>query len=310
MPGFSYSSGEKRYPTIKFSAPDLALTQLSVEVVTIVLILLALYYLPQTTPRESSNFRISRDLIISILVAVAVFILTLAVLSKEYLTIADFFIENSVSGGGGTNVVNVILVDFRGFDTLGEITVLALAGIGIFAMIQGLNLNTPNNNKEGFVWSEDKHPLMMQTLTRMVLPLMLMVSVYIFLRGHNLPGGGFIAGLIAAVALIVQYLANGIEWTKSRLKFQNDSLIAYGLLIATLTGVISMFIDYPFLTSAFSHLNWPIVGEFEVASAIAFDLGVFLVVVGSTVLILVQLGQLSKNSHNITKKLEEKKDKN
>lgn len=71
-----------------------------------------------------------------------------------------------------------------------------------------------------------------------------------------------------------------------------------------------MFIDYPFLTSAFSHLNWPIVGEFEVASAIAFDLGVFLVVVGSTVLILVQLGQLSKNSHNITKKLKEKKDKN
>ncbi len=177
-------------------------------------------------------------------------------------------------------------------------------------MIQGLNLNTQNNNQEGFVWSEDKHPLMMQTLTRMVLPLMLMVSVYIFLRGHNLPGGGFIAGLIAAVALIVQYLANGIEWTKSRLKFQKESLIAYGLLIATLTGVISMFIDYPFLTSAFSHLNWPIVGEFEVASAIAFDLGVFLVVVGSTVLILVQLGQLSKNSHNITKKLEEKKDKN
>ena len=71
-----------------------------------------------------------------------------------------------------------------------------------------------------------------------------------------------------------------------------------------------MFIDYPFLTSAFSHLNWPIVGEFEVASAIAFDLGVFLVVVGSTVLILVQLGQLSRNSHNITKNLEEKKDKN
>ncbi|MFA5721057.1 MAG: hydrogen gas-evolving membrane-bound hydrogenase subunit E, partial [Aliarcobacter sp.] len=227
-----------------------------------------------------------------------------------YLTIAEFFLENSVSGGGGTNVVNVILVDFRGFDTLGEITVLALAGIGIFAMIQGLNLNIPNNNKEGFVWSEDKHPLMMQTLTRMVLPLMLMVSVYIFLRGHNLPGGGFIAGLIAAVALIVQYLANGIEWTKSRLKFQKENLIAYGLLIATLTGVISMVIDYPFLTSAFSHLNWPIVGEFEVASAIAFDLGVFLVVVGSTVLILVQLGQLSKNSHNITKKLEEKKDKN
>ncbi|MGM0518119.1 MAG: monovalent cation/H+ antiporter subunit A [Campylobacterota bacterium] len=282
---------------VKFSAPDLALTQLSVEVVTIVLILLALYYLPQETPRESTNLRINRDLIISILSGIGVFILALAVLSREYTTIGKYFLENAVSGGGGTNVVNVILVDFRGFDTLGEITVLAIAGLGIFAMLQGLKLNAPKYNERGFKWSEDTHPPMMQTVTRLILPLMLMVSVYIFLRGHNLPGGGFIAGLIAAVALIVQYLANGIEWTKARLRFEKETLISYGLLIATATGLVSMFIGYPFLTSAFTHVNWPLVGEFEVASAIAFDLGVFLVVVGSTVLILVQLGKLSKDSH-------------
>ena len=282
---------------VKFSAPDLALTQLSVEVVTIVLILLALYYLPQETPRESTNLRINRDLLISILSGIGVFILTLAVLSREYSTIGNYFLENSVSGGGGTNVVNVILVDFRGFDTLGEITVLAIAGLGIFSMLQGLKLYAPKYNERGFKWSQDSHPPMMQTVTRLVLPLMLMVSVYIFLRGHNLPGGGFIAGLIAAVALIVQYLANGIEWTKARLRFEKETLISYGLLIATTTGLVSMFIGYPFLTSAFTHVNWPLVGEFEIASAIAFDLGVFLVVVGSTVLILVQLGKLSKDSH-------------
>lgn len=295
---------------IKFSAPDLALTQLSVEVVTIVLILLALYYLPQTTPRESSKIRINRDLIISTLAAIGVFVLTLAVLSREYTTIGQYFLENSVIGGGGTNVVNVILVDFRGFDTLGEITVLAIAGLGIFAMLQGLRLYAPKHDERGFAWSNDMHPPMMQTVTRLLLPLMLMVSVYIFLRGHNLPGGGFIAGLIASIALIVQYLANGIDWTKSKLKFEKESLISYGLLIATLTGLVSIFMGYPFLTSAFTHLDWPIVGEFEVASAIAFDLGVFFVVVGSTVLILVQLGQLSKDSHSQSQEIKDKEGEN
>lgn len=291
---------------VKFSAPDLALTQLSVEVVTIILILLALYYMPQSTPYESGKSRITRDIIISGLSGIGIFIYTLAVLSREYTTIGNYFLENSLTGGGGTNVVNVILVDFRGFDTLGEITVLAIAGLGIFSMLQGLRLFAPTANEDGLKWSEDTHPPMMQTLTRLILPLMLLVSVYIFLRGHNLPGGGFIAGLIAAVALIVQYLANGIDWTKQRLRFEKDTLISIGLLTATVTGLVSMFIGYPFLTSTFTHLHWPVVGEFEVASAIAFDLGVFLVVVGSTVLILVQLGKLSKNSHECNKNLEKR----
>ncbi len=289
---------------VKFSAPDLALTQLSVEVVTIILILLALYYMPQKTPYESSKSRVTRDIIISGISGVGIFIFTLAVLSREYTTIGNYFLENSLTGGGGTNVVNVILVDFRGFDTLGEITVLAIAGLGIFAMLQGLRLFAPTADEDGLKWSEDIHPPMMRTLTRLILPLMLLVSVYIFLRGHNLPGGGFIAGLIAAVALIVQYLANGIDWTKDRLRFEKDTLISLGLLIATVTGLVSMFIGYPFLTTTFTHVHWPVVGEFEVASAIAFDLGVFLVVVGSTVLILVQLGRLSVNSHKCNKNFE------
>jgi len=282
---------------VKFSAPDLALTQLSVEIVTIVLLLLALYFLPQTSPKEISRLRISRDVFISVISGVGVMILSMAVMTRDFTPISDFFIANAVPGGGGTNVVNVILVDFRGTDTLGEIVVLALAGLGIYALLQGLKLYAPVRDETGLKWTEDNHPQIMQTLTRLLFPLMLMVAVFIFIRGHNLPGGGFIAGLIAAVALIVQYLANGIAWTAERLKFEMHKVIGMGLLIATVTGLVAMGLGYPFLTTTYTYLTWPVVGKFEVASAIAFDLGVFLVVVGSTVMSLVQLGKLSDASH-------------
>lgn len=282
---------------VKFSAPDLALTQLSVEIVTIVLLLLALFFLPQRIPAESDKKRLWRDGSIAVLAGGAVTLLAMAVLSRDFMPISGFFIANAVPGGGGTNVVNVILVDFRGFDTLGEIVVLALAGLGIFAMIQGLKLPAPKMDFSGRDWSHDPHPPIMQTLTRLLFPLMLMVSVFIFLRGHNLPGGGFIAGLIASVALIAQYLANGIDWTSDRLRLDMHKVIGFGLLVAVLTGVVSMTLGYPFLTSAYTYLNWPVVGKFEVASAIAFDVGVFMVVVAATVMILVQLGKVTHGAN-------------
>lgn len=285
---------------VKFSAPDLALTQLSVEVVTIVLMLLALYYLPQTTPKESTSLRQWRDLGLALISGVAVTLLTMAVLSRDFVPISDFFLAKALPEGGGTNVVNVILVDFRGIDTLGEIVVLALAGLGVYAMLQDMSLPTPKHDTNGLAWHPDRYSPIMQTLTRLLLPLTLLIAVYIFLRGHNLPGGGFIAGLIAAIALIVQYLANGIVWTRERLPVDMHKVVAVGLLIATGTGLVALGIDFPFLTSTFTHLHWPMVGDFEVASAIAFDLGVFLVVVGSTVIALVRLGELSHAAPNIT----------
>jgi multicomponent K+:H+ antiporter subunit A len=282
---------------VKFSAPDLALTQLSVEVVTIVLLLLALYFLPQYSPSESSWPRRIRDIGVAVLAGGGAAALTWAVLTRPYESIAEFFLANSVPGGGGTNVVNVILVDFRGFDTLGEISVLALAGLGIYAMLKDLRLPGPVCDSRGNPWNWDMHPTIMAALTRLLLPLALLVSVFIFLRGHNMPGGGFIAGLITAVALIMQYLANGVEWTHSRMRSNLHPLIGIGLLVGLLTGVVSMVLGYPFLTSAFTYLNWPIIGKFEVASAIAFDLGVYLVVVGATLLILVHLGLMHHASH-------------
>ncbi|HDZ56787.1 MAG TPA: monovalent cation/H+ antiporter subunit A [Pseudomonas xinjiangensis] len=277
----------------RFSAPDLALTQLSVEMVTIILMMLALFFLPRSSPAESSHARRIRDVGLAGLAGLLVGGLSLAVLTRPYETIAGFFLENSYTGGGGTNVVNVILVDFRGFDTLGEISVLAIAGVGIYALIDGLRLRIPDTDSFGRQWARDPHPLLLVNLSRLILPLALMVSVYIFLRGHNLPGGGFIAGLITAVALILQYVANGEQWTSKRWGINYHYLAGAGVIVAGLTGLGSWAFGYPFLTSAFDYFHVPLVGEIELATAMLFDLGVYLTVVGATLLILTNMGKLS-----------------
>ncbi|ACE84788.1 monovalent cation/H+ antiporter subunit A [Cellvibrio japonicus] len=284
---------------VRFSAPDLALTQISVEVVTIILMMLALYFLPQLTPNESNKGRVVRDLLLAVGAALGVGLFTLAILTRPYDTgLADFFLANSVSGGGGTNVVNVILVDFRGFDTLGEITVLAIAGIGVYLMLDGLQLPLPGTDGEGRRWARDPYPPILVVLSRILLPLALMVSAYIFLRGHNQPGGGFIAGLITSVALILQYVCSGSDWVSQRLPLEYRRLSVLGVLIAAVTGLASWVFGYPFLTSTFTHVHWPLVGEFELASAMAFDTGVYITVVGATLLMLAQLGRLAQTTYN------------
>lgn len=277
---------------VKFSAPDLALTQLSVEVVTVILLLSALYFLPQQTPIENDYTRQGWQALLAISVGGGAAALAWGVMTRPYETIANYFLENSVSGGGGTNVVNVILVDFRGYDTLGEISVLALAALGICAMMATLRLDAPKYDANGRAWDADAHPLMLSILTRLLLPMSLLVSLYIFIRGHSLPGGGFIAGLITTVALITQYLASGVMWTEQRISWNLPRLMGLGLLIATVTGLSSWIFGYPFLTSTFTHIHVWLLGELELASAMVFDLGVYLTVVGTTLLILIHLGAL------------------
>jgi multicomponent K+:H+ antiporter subunit A len=277
----------------QFSAPDLALTQLSVEIVTIILLLLALFFLPQSTQKESSNRRLSMDLLVSALIGCVIGTLCFAMLTTPLDTISDFFLENSKTGGGGTNVVNVILVDFRGFDTLGEITVLGIAALGIVKLIAKMRIHMPTRDDKGRAWSNDPHPMMFAMVSQSLLPLAILVSVYIFLRGHNVPGGGFIAGLITSVAIIQQYIAHGVHWIKPRVKLDYQWIIAGGILIATTTGLGSLVFGKPFLSSWFDHFELPWIGEFELASAMLFDLGVYLTVVGSVLLILANLGKLT-----------------
>jgi len=277
---------------IRFSAPDLALTQLSVEVVTIVLMLLALYYLPQTSPKESSRLRVSRDVILSLGLGLGMTFVTYALLTSSFSTISDFYLQQSVPGGGGSNVVNVILVDFRGFDTLGEIAVLAMAALGAHALLDQLRLTPPSKDGAGRLWAEEAHPLFLQMLMRPLLPLALAVAVYIFLRGHNLPGGGFVAGLVTGIALILQSLAGGFTFAERRLPKYYPPFLGLGLAFAAGVGLISWFFMRPFLTSTHGHFDIPLLGDIELASVIIFDLGVYLVVVATVLLILTELGRL------------------
>ncbi|MGS2743069.1 monovalent cation/H+ antiporter subunit A [Halomonas sp. LS-001] len=286
----------------RFSAPDLALTQLSVEVVTMILLMLALFFLPQKTPPESSPLRNVRDILLASALGMVIASLNYAVLTSGNTSISDFFLANSKPGGGGYNVVNVILVDFRGFDTLGEITVLALAGLAIFKLLNRLRLFLPHSDGEGRVWSPDRYPAILTSISMALLPLALMVSAFIFLRGHNMPGGGFIAGLVTAVALILIYMARGVAWAQERLDFPFQPVAVVGVAIATLTGLGSWLFGYPFLTSTFAYFTLPLVGTFELASAMLFDLGVYLAVVGATLMILANLGKVT-TAHRPTQEL-------
>jgi multicomponent K+:H+ antiporter subunit A len=283
-----------------FSAPDLALTQFTVEVVTIILLLLALNFLPNRTPVESSVLRRTRDGVIALAGGLASFAMAYHYLLRDAVStpISEFHLANSYKGGGGTNVVNVILVDFRGFDTYGEIIVLGIAALLIFALTETL-LGGPVrarllNRKPDQPRAGDMHPMMMVVLTRVIMPVVLMVGFYIFLRGHNEPGGGFIAGLIVSIAVVMQYMASGYSWATARQRYPYHGIIGAGVLIAGLTGIGSWFVTKPFLTSAFTYVRIPPFEKFELASAALFDLGVFLAVVGAVMLSLDSFARLAR----------------
>ena len=285
---------------IYLSAPDLALTQISVEVVTIILMLLALNYLPKSTPRESSHARRLRDGALAVTGGAGVGALIWALMTRDFSPISDFHLAQSYPGGGGTNVVNVILVDFRGFDTFGEIIVLGIAALAIFALtetvLHGASSRRLRAWKPDQPEAGDRHPLMLVVATRVMLPLSLMVGVYIFLRGHNDPGGGFIAGLVVAIALVMQYMASGFAWAHERQHFDYHAIVALGVIAAGLTGIGAWFFDHPFLTSSFGYFRIPPMEAFELATAMAFDVGVFLTVVGSVMLALASLSRIARRA--------------
>ena len=199
---------------MQFSAPDLALTQITVDVVTTILLLLALNLLPRTSEESAGGIRWVHAAV-AVLAGTGIGGLAFAVMTRNFETISGYYLAHAKPGGGGANVVNVILVDFRGFDTFGEIIVLGIAAVAIFALLDmafrgaaARRLATVRHPEQ----ARDAHPLLLVVATRVLLPLALTVAIYIFLRGHNAPGGGFIAGLVVAIALIMQYIASGYGW--------------------------------------------------------------------------------------------------
>ncbi|MBW8302348.1 MAG: monovalent cation/H+ antiporter subunit A, partial [Brevundimonas sp.] len=270
------------------------------EVVTILLMLLALNLLPKTTPVESRPWRRLRDGVLACAAGLGVGGAAWAVLTRPLDSISGYFWDNAYSGGGGTNVVNVILVDFRGFDTFGEIIVLGIAALGIFSLLESVGTGASGRRvaawKPDTVRSPEHHPMMLVVATRLLLPLAVAVGLYIFLRGHNQPGGGFIAGLVISIAILMQYMASGYSFADQRLRADHHTLIGAGVLIAAATGLGSLAFGAPFLTSAFDYFHLPLIGEFELATAMLFDIGVALTVIGAVMLALAQLSRVAQSA--------------
>ena len=304
------------------SAPDLALTQLMVETVTTVLILLGLRWLPpRARPQAlsgpapaSTRWRRTRDLLLAAAGGLGLAAVSYAVLTRPAVdTISDFYILRALTEGGGANVVNVLLVDFRGFDTMGEITVLGAVALTVYALlrrfrparesvpipVQQASDVDPAVRQSPAGQANGGYLLVAGVYMRFLLPVMGVIAVYFFMRGHNMPGGGFVAGLIFATALIVQYMVAGTDWVEDHLRLRPHRWIAWGLATACGTGLGAWLLGYPFLTSHTAHLALPLLGEIHVPSAFVFDLGVFLVVVGATMLILVALAHQSLRSHRM-----------
>ncbi|KQU75517.1 MULTISPECIES: monovalent cation/H+ antiporter subunit A [unclassified Rhizobacter] len=302
-----------------FSAPDLALTQLAVEVVTLVLFLLGLRWMPkrvaQDEPRTAERAwgRRGRDLVLAVAIGAGLAALSYALLTRSApLSISPFFIENALPGGGGTNVVNVMLVDFRAFDTLGEITVLGIVGLTVYALLrrfrpadeaveptpqqqasaEAAGADLVDRDGDGDDWLPP-YLEVPAVLVRLLLPVAGLFASHLFMRGHNEPGGGFVAGLVVAIAFIAQYMVSGTRWVESRLHLRPRRWIAAGLLIALATGLGSLALGHPFLTTYTAHVTWPLVGEVHLPTAALFDLGVFAVVVGSTLLLLTAIAHQS-----------------
>jgi len=304
-----------------FSAPDLALTQLTVEVVTTVLLVLGLRWLPkrfriagERGPEMLTRTRRLRDLAIAIGSGGGLAALSYAVMTRtppELL--ARPFLERAYTEGGGTNVVNVILVDFRGFDTLGEIFVVATVALTTYALLRRFrpapdSVEVPEQQRDqggAALHGDAERPvadwlLVPFTLTRLLFPVMLIVAVFLLLRGHDLPGGGFSAGMVVAIAILLQYMTGGTEWTEDRLRLRPPLWLGAGLLIAAGTGLAACLFGRPFLTTYFAYAELPVIGKVPTASALIFDIGVFCLVVGATLLMLVALAHQSVRGHRAT----------
>ena len=301
-----------------FSAPDLALTQISVEVVTLVLMLLGLRWLPKRfeidvparrTPR--ARLRRVRDVLLALVAGTGLASLSYLIMTRPRGEgIARFFMEHALPDSGGRNVVNVILVDFRGFDTLGEITVVGIVALAVYKLLRRFrpapeSMAAPRAQRADASHGATADPReslprgimrVPAVLARLLLPVAGVISVFFLMRGHNAPGGGFVGGLVLATAFLVQYMMSGTLWIESRMRIHPQYSIGLGLLMAGGAGAAAWLAARNFLANLTWHGSLPLIGELHLSSTLLFDLGVYLLVVGATILMLIALAHQSLRS--------------
>ncbi|KFI33277.1 cation:proton antiporter [Haematobacter missouriensis] len=311
------------------AAPDLAVTQLVVEIVTTVLLLLGLRWLPKRQQEIRVDVNVTdrarrwRDFGLAVICGAGIAAIAYTIMTAGTdRPIADWFLEHAYSEGGGTNVVNVILVDFRAFDTFGEITVLGVVGLTVFALLRRFrpsqeSVELPEQQRfQSRIDRDSEEREEEQTIRdylyvpsvimHWMFPPIIVLSIYLFLRGHDLPGGGFAGGVVMAIGFLLQYLAANARWVEDQLTVLPVRWIATGMLIAVATGVGAWLFGYPFLTAHARYVHVPWIGDVPAATALLFDLGVFSVVVGATLLILIAIAHQSIRSSRKQREPEDK----
>ncbi|QXC59169.1 DUF4040 domain-containing protein [Aquihabitans sp. G128] len=314
-------------------APDLALTQVAIETLSTVLFVLVLRRLPDrfgwaggaaagsgdpadgTTPHDSRMTGRQRALRVGVAVAVAgsVFVLALVMAAPEHPTpTTEQVVARAEPDGHGRNVVNVILVDFRGFDTLGEIFVLASAAIGTVALARaGRRPGTASSPSAASTAAATGPPgrggdgepgdrtapairlgrlVTLDVSVRVVFAAVMVGSVYLLFAGHNQPGGGFVGGILAGAAVALRYVAGGIGDVRRLSRARPWTVLGAGLVTSVGTAVAPLLLGDPVLSSAYRKVDLPVLGSVSLSSAAIFDIGVYLVVLGLALMVFESFG--------------------
>ncbi|MBB4929427.1 multicomponent Na+:H+ antiporter subunit A [Lipingzhangella halophila] len=262
-------------------AVDVALTQLVVEVLTVVVMVLVLRRLPLRFHRTGAA---RRGLAAALAIGAGVLVAagTLALTNRRELSeVSAWLMANSYEETGGINVVNTILVDFRALDTLGEVTVVGLAALGIVALLDTTRLTgaPPSEFPLGTGPEEnvEDNAIVARTVGRIMAPAIVLLSLYMLFRGHNDHGGGFIGALVAGAGLALAHVAAANPRRSPIRALPYVPIIAGGLMLALATGLLG-YIDGGFLRPL--HLD---IGSLHLSSAVVFDVGVYLIVVGAVI---------------------------
>ncbi|MEO5780122.1 MULTISPECIES: Na+/H+ antiporter subunit A [Arthrobacter] len=312
-------------------APDLALTQVLVESIILVAFVLAMRSLPaELRDRTGGKYRLVRVVIGLSFGVTMIFVAIYALGARVALPVSLEFPRLAYEGGGGLNVVNVILVDIRAWDTFGEIAVLALAATGVASLIfvrgRGDNIQTSSTVAEGTVgrlhrargstrdaaalatnrrfaaatrdaWlvagrtlAPERRSIIFEVVTRLIFHSMIVFSLYLLLAGHNLPGGGFAGGLTAGLALTIRYLAGGRFELREATPVSAGALLGIGLATAAAAGLAPLLLGGQVFQSAIIELWLPVFGDIKFVTSTIFDIGVYVVVVGLVLDVLRSLG--------------------
>ena len=291
-------------------APDLALTQFLVETLTLVVFVLVLRKLPaEVADRGSDRIKLPRAILAITVGAMVTSVAAFAVNARSAAPISLALPDAAYTLGNGKNVVNVLLVDIRAWDTLGEISVLLVAATGVASLVFrhrrfGRAPRAADARTEELVSPEEETTwlrggdyiptryrlLVLEVVTRLLFPTMMVLSVYFFFAGHNAPGGGFAGGLTAGLALVLRYLAGGRYELGEALPIEAGHILGAGLIFSAGTAIVSMLLGAPALSSATIEVTLPLLGDIKLVTALFFDFGVYLIVVGLVLDVLRSLG--------------------